>query len=950
MNKKNSEMLIISNKGGFLFMANLKLVKSATALVLGASVLTSAVAVSGTDASAKTTYKVTKKGTLVNAKTNKAVKGYKSYKGKLYKNGKKFTGTYKSVFYKSGVKFTGTYNKKYYVKGKLFTGKTSKNVYYKKGVKFTGVTSYGYTYKDGKRVEGEYKGKVYKNGKLVTGLYKDVLYKKGVKETGLDLYQDKLYKDGVLNVGYALLDDVLYKDADKNVGWAIKAIDDKTYFDTKLANDTYTDANGVETAYENGVEVGAKVKSVEAINAKQVKITFNKSVGTGATTPANYDVKTVTGNTFNAVTDATVTGARTVVLTLTDSYKVSTDLVVTVDGVYLKGSIKDTFPKFSTVVNVNDTTNPEITSVDSKTSTNASQVVNVQFSEPLAAKPVVKVDGTVVPAASITQIDNDTALSLSGLNLSVDKVHTIEVLNFSDTADNAVTYVSKTFSVTKDTTVATGKATIVQDNKVQVTFDKAINKASLANVDILRYDKATNSYVPVVLDTTTPYDLDSTGKVATFFIAAGEKTNFFGLNDSKEDLIVKVKSGVIDSTGNGVTPFEAPVVSNEDVTGPALADVTYKKDSKGAVTELYFHFNEGLTFGSTKLVAGDINVTDLSTNKSVLFADVFGANNTAEVATDGKTLIVKPENVASVTNKLKSGKYSFEVKTGLVKDTAFNTTDNAKASKTVDFGAVANEVSVTSATINTAPAVDNVLTVNFSKAVTAASAKDPANYSINGKALPADTVITVTDDDTVTFALPDNTVAKSDGSAVLTISNIKPQDSSATFKTYTAAINALDNTAPVAKASVLANGKIQVTFSEDVTAAAADFTALKLNGKVLDTAAANKTVVTATPGTLADDTQAVVIDVTPKQALDYNSTGFSYQYIDVDGDNALDLSKDIVLQKVQATTAPATWTSVADLNLLDSVEIVLPATTATVDGSGYNTTGNLLTSGTVKAK
>ena len=256
-------------------MANLKLVKSATALVLGASVLTSAVAVSGTDASAKTTYKVTKAGTLVNAKTNKAVKGYKSYKGKLYKNGKKLTGTYKSVFYKSGVKFTGTYNKKYYVKGKLFTGKTSKNVYYKKGVKFTGVTSYGYTYKDGKRVEGEYKGKVYKNGKLLTGLYKDVLYKKGVKETGLDLYKDKLYNEGVLNVGLALFQEKLYNNAD-------------------LATGIFT-YNGVEDQYKDGVVVPTKVESASAVNSTTVEVK-----GTNLTKLAATDYA-VSNNTVKSV-------------------------------------------------------------------------------------------------------------------------------------------------------------------------------------------------------------------------------------------------------------------------------------------------------------------------------------------------------------------------------------------------------------------------------------------------------------------------------------------------------------------------------------------------------------------------------------------------------------------------------------------------------------------------
>lgn len=306
-------------------MANLKLVKSATALVLGASVLTSAVAVSGTDASAKTTYKVTKAGTLVNAKTNKAVKGYKSYKGKLYKNGKKLTGTYKSVFYKSGVKFTGTYNKKYYVKGKLFTGKTSKNVYYKKGVKFTGVTSYGYTYKDGKRVEGEYKGKVYKNGKLLTGLYKDVLYKKGVKETGLDLYKDKLYNEGVLNVGLALFQEKLYNNAD-------------------LATGIFT-YNGVEDQYKDGVVVPTKVESASAVNSTTIEV---KGTNLTKLTQADY---TVSNNTIKSVSvsadrttativvDKALLDGETVTLTAKDqkidfSYKLDFKTVSVLDAKY----------------------------------------------------------------------------------------------------------------------------------------------------------------------------------------------------------------------------------------------------------------------------------------------------------------------------------------------------------------------------------------------------------------------------------------------------------------------------------------------------------------------------------------------------------------------------------------------------------------------------------------
>ena len=106
--------------------------------------------------------------------------------------------------------------------------------------------------------------------------------------------------------------------------------------------------------------------------------------------------------------------------------------------------------------------------------------------------------------------------------------------------------------------------------------------------------------------------------------------------------------------------------------------------------------------------------------------------------------------------------------------------------------------------------------VTFSKAVTAASAKNPANYTINGTALPADTVIVVRDR-TATFTLPEGTVANSDERAILTINNVKAQDSSATFKNYISTINALDNTRPVATGSVLSNGVIQLTFSEALT-------------------------------------------------------------------------------------------------------------------------------------
>ncbi|PWI25219.1 hypothetical protein, partial [Kurthia sibirica] len=68
-------------------MTNFKLVKSAAALALGASVITSAVVVP-TDASAASKYKI-KSGKLVVAKTGKVAKGFVTYNKLVYKDGKK---------------------------------------------------------------------------------------------------------------------------------------------------------------------------------------------------------------------------------------------------------------------------------------------------------------------------------------------------------------------------------------------------------------------------------------------------------------------------------------------------------------------------------------------------------------------------------------------------------------------------------------------------------------------------------------------------------------------------------------------------------------------------------------------------------------------------------------------------------------------------------------------
>ena len=189
--------------------------KPASAAVLSSALVLSSLTGLATTADAATKVKnVTssakiKKGKLVKKSDGKIIKGYASYKGVIYKNGKKFkgllkkryynngkkaTGIYKSKYYKNGSLGTGTYKNNYYKKGSLFTGKL-KGVYYQKGKVFTGVTSKGNYYKKGKLGTGSYKGIYYSVGKKLTGLTsKGVYYKNG--KLGNGVYKDVLYKSG----------------------------------------------------------------------------------------------------------------------------------------------------------------------------------------------------------------------------------------------------------------------------------------------------------------------------------------------------------------------------------------------------------------------------------------------------------------------------------------------------------------------------------------------------------------------------------------------------------------------------------------------------------------------------------------------------------------------------------------------------------------------------------
>ncbi|MGG0658079.1 Ig-like domain-containing protein [Rummeliibacillus pycnus] len=850
-------------------MANFKFVKSATALVLGASVLTSAVVVPGTNASAKTTYKVTKKGTLVNAKTNKTVKGYASYKGKLYKDGKVFTGLYsKKYYYKNGVKATGTYAGAYYYKGskKVTTG-TYNGAYYYKGIKkvTTGTYNNAYYVKGVKKVTtGTYNGAYYVNGvkKVTTGTYNKAYYENGKKVVSTGLYKEKYYKDGVLNVGLALFEGKLYNDADLNKG--LKKFEEKFYFDADLANGTYDD-NGVEKAFENGVEVGAKVKSVEAINAKELKITFNKSL--------DADTAEVIGNYVLDGTDlAAATGSvelsedkKSVVITLATALTKDTSYKVAV-----KNSVTDLagnkVAAFETLYKFTDTVAPKVESTN-YFAADAKYVI--KFSEPVnpsitsLVKVLDKNNAEVSTASAALSTDGKTLTITSSAALTANDTYKVVILGATDLTGNYFenNRIESSFKVAKTDEVAPTVASLEAKDAqtVRVTFSEPVLVDASSILGTISLDGAAATNVKSV---TTP-------------AAAGEAKDVNG--DGKTwDVLVSTSAisgvkkvtiaGVKDLQGNAIaSAYDKFVTFAADTKAPSVVS------TKTVGSKLYLTLDED----AATLTAGSVTVlTPDNVEKTVSVTPTFSGSNKKVVILDlGSTIS-------------KSGSYKVSVPATMIKDAA----GNGKAYTSTDSYSVGNDTVAPTLKLNAGgTAVDatavvqnaanpSEFTLTFSEEM-GQSALDINNYTLNGKKVFKSAVFV---GDTKTVKLTANADAIDvTGKYLVGITNVADLAGNVISPvSYEEDASVVENVTPKIKEAKLKDAStITLNFTENVTTTATNYVEVYVNGaKVATTISAITGAATAdiTLTSALTDTNAVVtvkvVDGT--SILDGNSNAF----------------------------------------------------------------------------
>ncbi|GEK31697.1 hypothetical protein KZO01_20060 [Kurthia zopfii] len=709
----------------------MKLVKTATALALGASLISTAVV--STDASAASKYKISK-GKLVIAKTGKVAKGFVTYKSLVYKDGKKLTGLKGKTYYKAGKKATGTYKGAYYYKGakKVTTG-TYKGAYYVKGVKkvTTGLYNNRY-YKSGVKATGTYKGAYYVKGvkkvttgyyagayyvkgykKVTTGFYNDVLYIKGKENKELAIFKDSLFDGSKLNEGVVLFDEKLFDGYKLNKGYKLYKEDlynneklnegqaifgDKLYVGSKLseglvtfvgedkkevvynngelANGTF-EVEGKEVAYEDGKEVAAKVASVEAINATTVEVKFNKTVDKDAAETAG--IVAIDGVTFEGSKGKLAEDGRTLTLSTTADTTVNVKSAkVTVKPVLLKGSKDVKTAEYNSLLTYEDTVAPTAVDATAKLvdKNEFVETVSVKFSEKVKAEGVFYVNGKTVTVKT-TNSSDVLELNVADLKLKVGENVEIKMLNVKDLANNnitpnPVTISTKVQAADAPDTVAPVVESVTTvatkaENKVVVTFSKELDKTKTEAIKTAYLSKNGQT-----LGTLKTVSVDKNKVTYTF--------DGVTLTDNLATATLYIpKDSVVDTKGLVfAADYSTSVSFSQDLVAPTLVS------SEIVENKLVLNFSEEVKLDATKLATDfKLAATNLVTGKTespVAFPLVTeaGVTQNTTVSKDGKVVTI---DLSSKSNAEKELTYIASYTTDLFKDLADN---NAKEfSKTI---------------------------------------------------------------------------------------------------------------------------------------------------------------------------------------------------------------------------------------------------------------------------
>lgn len=602
------------------------------------------------------------------------------------------------------------------------------------------------------------------------------------------------------------------------------------------------------------------VKSVSAINAKEIVVEFNTAVDSvTAENEANYALKVAGSNVTNFTATVDEDDAKKVILTLADTAKLSNDDAVqlTVSKNILSKNLNPGKEDYSKTWVFSDEVAPKITKVEKD-----GNDIKVTFDDYVSNVTLAKVNG-VDKTSSVAAISalTKTITITNGAQGLVNGTYEVLLSGVTDAAGNVSSVISGSVTVSDDSVApAVSKVEQISDNVLKVTFSKAITLVGSNNFVVKK-----NGYALAVAPTTT-----DGGKTYTLTLSDASPVLVYDSGSDTSNVTLSV-SGYKAANNLLGDIYNTAITLSKDKTAPTVVSRFNSINDIGTtptVDEVFeIHFNEVITGAGnpSAITLTDANGIRQTVNSATVVADANG-NNTI--------LRVKATAVQS-TGAIKTGNYNINLPAGFVTDLAGNGIAATKVSFTKS--ASASNVSAT------ASAVNNVITVNYGSDMTT-SATNPANYMLDGKNLPAGTnVYFDTNTQTVKIELPAGSV-KSTGGAVLTIADAVQSTTgnkvASANRTQNIPNGFVDNVKPVLlSAKKLSSTQIELTFSENLddsatfgtpTDADNDFV-VKINGVTFaynaDTGSGandNKLVLTTT--TAFNIAQTVTVSVTDNAA------------------------------------------------------------------------------------
>lgn len=546
---------------------------------------------------------------------------------------------------------------------------------------------------------------------------------------------------------------------------------------------------GVKLASKELELADAQVESVEALNGKELLITFNKALDKAdAELPAKY----LLNGTEIVGTPVLSKDGKSVIITTTDIIDCK-DAALVVEPIKTAADTNKTTVRYAGLLTYSDTVAPQVAKVEAV----GGEAV-ITFAEALNGKPGVSVNGVDYSNISVS----GKTLTITGLENG--KNYSVEIAGAKDYAGNVANPINLNFTVAKpDAATPQAVTTTVKENKVTLTFANALSSGSDAatvkfgtgssiSLDgtttqtgvVYSADKKT-----VVLDAQALGVLNGLSFInTTIEISDAGLTNTVKVSTTlkSDKTAAKLVSAKTTAEGNLLLTFD------EEVKLPVNASSENKIDLKVTAKDGIYQSNPIEWNGLTVVYAKDTKGNDI---KNTLAVDV---NAKTEVGVDYTVEV--PAGIKDVYDNL-----STKLSVSVVKPATDNTVKpSAKIEVAIDLSK-ANVIKLTFAE------------TKDDKGVTA-EALNVANYTLGGKALPSGTIIRYVDDkNNVEIILPEGSIRTS-GDYIFTMKNIKDAaNNTLVVGQETQVIKLVENSAPVATGiTINSSAEAVITFSENI--------------------------------------------------------------------------------------------------------------------------------------